>query len=92
MTFFVYILKSQKTGKFYIGQTNDINSRLNSHNKGYSKYTKPGRSWTLIHSKQLDTRAEAMKLERRLKNFKSNFKLINWISNDNAERVVGPEK
>ena len=44
----VYILKSTKTNKYYIGHTNDITDRLRRHNKGLSKYTKKFIPWKLI--------------------------------------------
>jgi putative endonuclease len=30
--YFLYILRSQKTGKFYVGITTDINRRMSEHN------------------------------------------------------------
>jgi len=32
--FYVYILKSEKDGKLYIGYTNDLKRRLEEHNSG----------------------------------------------------------
>jgi hypothetical protein len=39
MKFHVYILQSTINGSFYIGQTGNIERRLNDHNKGFSKAT-----------------------------------------------------
>jgi len=54
--FFVYILKSSITDKFYIGQTSDIKKRLLYHNSGYSKSTNAGVPWKLVYSENYDTR------------------------------------
>ncbi|MCF7741433.1 MAG: GIY-YIG nuclease family protein [Candidatus Marinimicrobia bacterium] len=36
-------MQSKKNGRFYIGQTKDIEDRLQRHNAGHSKSTKPYR-------------------------------------------------
>ncbi|OGY43021.1 MAG: hypothetical protein A2729_05660 [Candidatus Buchananbacteria bacterium RIFCSPHIGHO2_01_FULL_39_14] len=38
--YYVYILKSQKDGKLYIGYTNNLKVRLEKHNQGKSFSTK----------------------------------------------------
>ena len=48
MDYYVYILESEVTGSFYIGQTQDIDARLEKHNKGYVKSTKAKRPWKLV--------------------------------------------
>jgi putative endonuclease len=65
--YYVYILFSQSTSKFYVGQTQDLTNRLIEHNSGESKSTSGGRPWTLIWSTQLPSRCEAMKLEKKIK-------------------------
>ncbi|MDD3723564.1 MAG: GIY-YIG nuclease family protein, partial [Lutibacter sp.] len=36
---FVYILQSELTGKYYCGQTQNLQHRLLRHNNGLEKYT-----------------------------------------------------
>ena len=60
MEFFVYILKSLKDDRFYIGQTNDIASRIKRHNSGQVTATKNRRPLVIIHTEKFATRAEAM--------------------------------
>jgi len=74
--YYTYILKSLKNNKFYIGQTNNINNRLEAHNKGYNHSTKNGIPWILIFSKSFENRSEAIKLERKLKNLKSQKRIF----------------
>ena len=45
---YVYLLRSLKTGKFYVGWTTDLNRRLSEHNSGESHYTKSRGPWGLI--------------------------------------------
>ncbi|HMA61430.1 MAG TPA: GIY-YIG nuclease family protein [bacterium] len=71
MSYYLYILQSKKNGRFYIGQTKDIQDRLQRHNVGHSKSTKPHRPWELVYSEEYSTRSEAVKREYKLKSKKS---------------------
>ena len=79
MTFFIYILKSEVDGSFYIGQTQDLAKRLEKHNKGLNRSTKNKRPWKIIFSKTFSTRSEAYKTEQYLKSLKKREAIINWI-------------
>ena len=73
--FFVHILYSQINDRYYIGQTQNVQSRFNRHESGYVKSTKRFRPWTLVHSERFCSRAGAMKRERELKSWKSKIKI-----------------
>lgn len=67
MSFFVYILECRDFS-FYCGQTNDLEKRLELHNKGVaSKYTSRKRPVKLIYTEEYNTRSEAMKREYQIK-------------------------
>ncbi|MDX2173557.1 MAG: GIY-YIG nuclease family protein [Bacteroidota bacterium] len=66
--FYVYILYSENFNRYYIGQTNNISNRLESHNSGYVLSTKPYLPWKLLLFLKKSTRSEAMILEKKLKN------------------------
>jgi putative endonuclease len=68
--FYVYILKSKKSDRFYIGQTNDIQKRLVRHNAGRVPSTKHGVPWCVILYESYDLRSEAMIREKEIKKFK----------------------
>ena len=70
MQFFVYILKSTKDNKLYIGQTNNIEARLLRHNSGKVTATKNRRPLILIYKEDYASRAEAMRREKYLKSLK----------------------
>jgi len=57
----------------YIGQTNGAVKRLVRHNSGNEKFTKKGVPWELNFFAELDPRSDAMKLEKKVKNFKVEF-------------------
>ena len=69
----VYLLKSVKTGKSYVGCTNNVKRRLRQHNgeiSGGGKWTKTGRPWKLVAyttSLSNNNRSEAQKLEHKIK-------------------------
>ncbi len=65
--FFVYILESKVDGTYYIGQTNNLDQRLDYHNKGLSKYTSRKVPWEVVYYEEFDTRTEAIGRERFLK-------------------------
>lgn len=65
--FFVYFLCSKKDGSFYVGQTNNIDARLEKHNKGLVQSTKHRMPFDLVYSEEYLTRREAMLREKHLK-------------------------
>ena len=79
MPFHLYILKSQPTGKYYIGTTGDIEDRLHRHNSGRSKYTKHGIPWELVCKEEYTTRSEAMRREKQLKGWKNKDRLDSLV-------------
>ena len=65
--FYVYVLKSEKDGKLYVGQTENLEKRVKLHNSGLVKSTKHRTPFKLIHSANFVTRAEARWQERKWK-------------------------
>lgn len=68
--YLVYILKSIKDGRYYIGQTEDMDGRMFLHNQGRVQSTKSRRPLVLIKSEAFPTRTEARKRENYLKKLK----------------------
>ncbi|WP_303315448.1 GIY-YIG nuclease family protein [Flavivirga abyssicola] len=67
MEYIVYILYSQKRSRYYVGQTNNINKRLERHNNGLVPSTKGGSPWQLIKTLEVANRPEALRLENKIK-------------------------
>ncbi len=64
----VYVLYSDLWDKYYIGQTDNITSRLIRHNSGFVKSTAPYRPWILKCLIMKENRSDAVILEKKLKN------------------------
>jgi putative endonuclease len=62
-----YILLSKSLNKFYTGQTEDLERRLEEHSRGKIPFMKSGIPWVLIYSKTFESRAEATRLEKQIK-------------------------
>ena len=69
--FYVYILYSVVADRYYIGQTSNLEQRLERHNRGENRYTKFGIPWKLVYKEGFETRAEAMEREKKLKSLES---------------------
>ena len=81
--FYVYILFSKSTDRYYIGHTSDVNRRLEEHNhpEELSKYTAKGIPWNLILSFKIShSRGEARKVEKFIKMQKSRSFILKLIS------------
>jgi putative endonuclease len=66
--FYVYMIKSVSfPEQHYVGCTDNLNERLNTHNSGGSVYTKPYRPWILVVYLGFQEETVARKFERYLK-------------------------
>ncbi|MBI1749590.1 MAG: GIY-YIG nuclease family protein [Acidobacteria bacterium] len=74
MPYFLYALRSAKSKQYYIGSTENLDTRFAQH-KGIlenpSRWTRGRGPWELIFSRLYATRAQAVKAERFLKRMKS---------------------
>ena len=67
---FVYILRSLKNNKFYVGSTTDIFRRVHQHEAGRVRPTKPLRPLRLELFQEYSSIKLAREIERSLKKFK----------------------
>jgi len=65
--YYVYFLKSEKNGDLYIGSCENVNIRVERHNKGLVRSTKAYRQWKLMGFEEYNTRSEAFRREMFLK-------------------------
>jgi putative endonuclease len=64
----VYVLKSLKNKKRYIGYTSkEALQRLNEHNRSCNKWTRDNKPFVMIHSEAYTEKSEAMRRENFLK-------------------------
>ena len=64
---YVYIIFSKSLGKFYAGETSDIEIRLKGHNSNKNRFTGKSKDWKLVWKAEMQDRTEALKLERKVK-------------------------
>ena len=76
----VYILESLNHKRRYIGSTQDIQKRLQYHNRGSNKSTKPYRPYKLVYTETFETKREALIKERQLKAYKGGNELKKLIA------------
>ena len=73
----MYVLENE-AGRFYVGQTDDLERRLAEHHDvgpTQGKYTLKNGPWTLVWSEGHTSRGSAMRRERQIKRMKS----ARWI-------------
>jgi len=70
MKYTVYILKSVKDQKRYIGVTTDLKRRLFEHREGLVKSTRRRRPLELAHTEEFASKTEALQREKYYKSGK----------------------
>lgn len=88
--YYLYILKSEKSGKYYVGQTSNLEDRVLRHNSGKSISTRSGVPWILVFQKEYSTRSKAILAEKWVKRMKSKKLIMDIIKEEiDLDRVVG---
>ncbi|MGM0944910.1 MAG: GIY-YIG nuclease family protein [Bacteroidota bacterium] len=65
--YFVYAIKSLERNYIYVGMTDNPERRLQQHNSGKGKATKPFAPFRMIYLEKVGTREQARKREKYLK-------------------------
>ncbi len=86
MSYFVYILYSETVGVYYKGFTTDPEKRLDEHNTGQSRYTSGKGPWKMVYLEALKTKTEALKREKALKRYNTDYLKILITSATNLLR------
>jgi len=77
--YYVYILESEGQGKYYIGSTRDLGSRIKAHNAGKIRSTKAFFPYRVVYKEEFATYTEARKKELLIKSKKSREFIKNLI-------------
>ena len=64
---FVCVLQSIRTGRLYIGSSSDPQRRLEEHNSGTTKSTKPFAPYILIYQEAYADKTAALRREKQIK-------------------------
>jgi len=76
----MYIIQSEKSGRYYVGHTDDLDQRLTFHNTGQSRYTARKGPWALVYSEQFPSRSASAKRESEIKRWKSRILIEKLIA------------
>ncbi len=76
---FIYVLKSEKDKKFYVGCTSDIEKGLKMHNDGLVRSTKARRPFELVFQEGYNDKYIAFEKERFYKTAKGKKELLGKI-------------
>jgi putative endonuclease len=79
--YYTYVLQSEKSGKLYIGHTENLERRLKEHNSNQTKSIKNKGPWNLIFKKEFQSRSDAMKFEAKLKSLKNRKYILDNLNN-----------
>ena len=81
MSFWLYIIECADKS-LYVGHTDNIDERMRLHDLGVDgSYTASRRPLILVHAQELETRFEALAMERKLKGW-SRAKKLAFIASD----------
>ncbi len=80
--YYVYILKSLKDKRTYVGYTNNIEQGLKYHNSGWVIATKHRRPLEILFTEKFPTIQEAKKREQYWKNGGGRRKLKEFFKNE----------
>ena len=89
MKYFFYIIRSQVTEEFYLGQTSNLEDRMIRHNNKRSNYTKRGTPWILVYYETFLSRKDAINRERFLKS-PQGWKTLQEIKQNLPPNVAQP--
>ena len=84
---YLYILQSEKNGRYYIGSTNNLSRRIAEHSAGKTKSIRALRPLRIVFKQDFATLAEARRAERKLKRLKSK-KIIDRIIGDGIIKTL----
>ena len=84
----VYILRSERNGRYSTGYALDVHNRLTEHNEGRVKATRYLRPWVLVYVETCSDATAARKREYQLKSMKSRVYLEQLISEQGLARTA----
>jgi putative endonuclease len=84
---YVYVMRSERDGKFYVGYTSDLRKRVKLHNEGRVLSTRTRRPFELVYYEACLARGDALKREKYLKTAYGK----RYIKNRIREHLNGPK-
>ena len=78
--YYIYILKSEKDGKYYTGYSSDLRKRFKDHQSGNVDSTRNRRPLELIYYEAYKEKVQALRREKFLKTTKGKLQLRKQIA------------
>ncbi|SIT23838.1 putative endonuclease [Chryseobacterium ureilyticum] len=81
---YCYILYSESLDKYYTGHScEDLQERLRRHLSNHKGFTAKTKDWIIIYYETFDSKNNAYKREREIKDWKSKLKIQKLINDSN---------
>ena len=77
--FYVYILYSLSLNKYYVGYSSGVGGRVYKHNAKHKGFTAAAKDWQVVYTEAFNSKAEATKREKQIKQWKSRTAIENLI-------------
>ena len=86
----VYILRSKKNNKFYVGYSENYTRRADEHNSGKVKSTKNNRPWEIYYCEKYLNERDAIKREKQIKLWKSrkSIKRLKFLNKNRGSSIL----
>jgi putative endonuclease len=71
---FLYILQSERSGRYYVGASDELERRIEQHNNPQnnpSRWTRGGGPWKLVFAQEFSSSGKAQRAEKFVKRMKS---------------------
>ena len=82
MGYSLYILKSRSSTKYYIGTSQNPETRLRYHNTLEKGFTSRYRPWEIVFTKEYPDKQQAQRVERKIKKWKSRIMIERILSGE----------
>ena len=81
MSYFIYILYSETSDKYYVGHTGDLlDERIRKHNANHKGFTGRSNDWELVYKETSPDKIAGLKREMEIKSWKSRKRIQSLIS------------
>lgn len=87
----VYILKSLRKPKYYIGCTSDLDRRLAEHNDNQDFFTKRFAPWQIVCYKNFSDQREAYHYEKVVKSYKGGNAFKKIVEDNDSDWIFPNE-
>lgn len=89
--FYVYVLRMKKSGRYYIGQTQNLTNRHQKHSRGETRSMKNRGEFELVYAEGCSSRAEALKREKQIKSYKGGMAFKGLLADWDGKKIVNTE-